>query len=197
MKRSIRVAALSCLGIAAFGLLSNHNQTVLSAEKDELTSPGDAKNAEQKQRLPLEIARDRAEVLHDVYEATLEVMHHRYFHGDRATVPARAMQDIFSIIERQSKVEARWIAVNLKAMSIDHEPETKFEKAAARAIAKGRKHIEVVEKDFYRRAAAIPLSAGCVGCHGGLSSGSSTTPKFAGLVISVPIQEGSEDVPVK
>lgn len=196
MIRSIRVAAFSCLGIAAFGLLSNDDQTVLSAEKDELTSPSDAK-ADQKQRLPLEIARDRAEVMHDVYEATLEVMHHRYFHGDRATVPARAMHDVFSIIERQSKVEARWIAVNMKAMSIDHEPETKFEKAAARAIAKGRKHIEVVEKNFYRRAAAIPLSAGCVGCHGGLSNGSSTTPRFAGLVISVPIQEGSEDVPVK
>lgn len=196
MNRSITVAAYSGLVIATIGLLSQEGNAVFCAEKNELTSATDSE-AEQKQRLPLEIARDRAEVMHDLYEATLEVMHHRYFHGDRATVPARAMQDIFSIIERQSEVEARWISVNMKAMSIDHEPETKFEKAAARAIAKGRKHIDVVEEGFYRRAGAIPLSAGCVGCHGGLSSGSSTTPKFAGLVISVPIQEASVEVPVK
>jgi hypothetical protein len=43
--------------------------------------------------------------MHDVYAATLEVLHHRCFHRDRAIIPARAMQDIFSEIERQSKTE--------------------------------------------------------------------------------------------
>lgn len=140
----------------------------------------------------LEAARDRALVMHDIYAATLAVLHHRYFHGDRAIVPARAMQDIFKEIERQSKTEARWISASMKPMSIDHEPATDFEKRAAKEIAAGTEQLEVVEGGFYRRAGAIPLGDGCVGCHGGFFKPQSKTPKFAGLVISVPIRTESK-----
>lgn len=137
----------------------------------------------------LEVARDRAKVMHNIYAATLEVLHERYFHSPRAMVPARAMQDVFSTIEQESNVEARWIAVNMKPMSIDHAPESEFEKKAAKEIAAGKSYFEAVEEGYYRRAGAIPLSNGCIGCHGGFLQQPSKKPKFAGLVISVPIRD--------
>ena len=106
---------------------------------------------------------------------------------ERSVVPARAMEDVFSEIKRQSQVDARWISVNLKAMSIDHEPASDFEKKAAREIADGKSELDVVEDGYYRRAGAIPLSSGCVSCHAGLFKEATQTPKYAALVISVPI----------
>lgn len=147
---------------------------------------------DDKYRLALDVARDRAQVMHDLYSATLETMHHRYFHGSRAVVPARAMQDVFDSIQRQSKVEARWISVNTKPMSIDHAPESQFEKDAARAIVAGKDRHEAVEGGYYRRAGAIPLTGGCVGCHTGFFNGPNKTPRFAGLVISVPVRKGEK-----
>lgn len=138
-------------------------------------------------KLAVGAARDRAKLMHDIYAATLEVLHHRYFHGDRATVPARAMQDIFREIERQSKTEARWIAASMKPMSIDHEPRSAFEKRAATKIAAGTEEVEEVGDGFYRRAGAIPLRDGCIGCHAGLFKTAGKKPQFAGLVISVPL----------
>src|SRR5690349_1357010 len=69
-------------------------------------------------RVTVEIARDRARLLHDVYSSTLHVMHERYFHDERAIVPARALEDVFADLARQSKVKARWISVNTKPMSV-------------------------------------------------------------------------------
>ncbi len=146
-----------------------------------------ASDVDAKDRVPVAVARDRARTMHDIYEASLEMMHHRYFHRDKAVVPARAMEDVFSEIRRRSKAEARWISVNMKAMSIDHEPETDFEKKAAREIADGKSDIEVIESGYYRRAGAIPLSGGCVSCHGGFFNAPSKTPKYAGLIISIPV----------
>ena len=143
--------------------------------------------ANDSDRVSVEVARDRAKLMHDIYTATLEMMHDRYFHGERAFVPARAMHDVFSEMKRQSKVEAQWISVNMKAMSIDHEPKSEFEKMAAKEIAGGKSELEVVENGFYRRAGAIPLSDGCISCHGGFLREPSKSPKFAGLVISVPV----------
>lgn len=155
-----------------------------SADKRSTRS---ASQVDETKRVSVEVARDRAKTMHDIYEATLDMMHHRYFHRDRAAVPARAMEDVFSEIKRQSHVEARWISVNLKAMSVDHEPESDFEKQAAREIAAGKSELDAVENGYYRRAGVIHLSSGCVGCHGGLFKEASQTPKYAALVISVPV----------
>ena len=162
----------------------------VSAETDEERAAAKAKEAQAKidaARVPLEQARDRAVMMQDIYAATLDVIRHRYFHGDRTIIPARAMEDIFSEMKRQSQAEARWISVNLKAMSIDHEPESEFEKEAARVLSTGKKSFEKVDGGYYRRAAPIPLNAGCISCHGGFARDVSRTPKFAGLVISLPI----------
>jgi hypothetical protein len=142
-------------------------------------------------RVSIAVARDRAQLMHDIYSATLDVMHERYFHGDRAMVPARAMEDIFSEIEQKSNTQARWISVNLKAMSVDHEPHSAFEKQAARELARGKTEVESIADGYYRRAGAIPLTRGCISCHGGFFKAPSKKPKFAGLVISIPIHNES------
>lgn len=142
-----------------------------------------------KDRITIETARDRAENMADVYESTLEMLHHRYFHRDRSLLPARAMEDIFADMKRRTKIEARWISVNTRAMNIDHEPDTDFEKQAAREIAAGKPSFEAVEEKMYRRVSAIPLKSGCVGCHAGSFAASSKTPRFAGLVVSIPLTE--------
>jgi hypothetical protein len=144
---------------------------------------------EEKDRVPVEVARDRAKLMHDIYTATLDVMHHRYFHREKSVVPARAMEDVFDEIKLSSKSEARWIAVNLRAMSIDHEPETDFEKQAVREIVAGKSDVEIIEAGYYRRATVIPLHDGCISCHEGTFRQPTKNPKFAGLVISIPVTE--------
>lgn len=132
-------------------------------------------------------AREKAKLTHNIYAATLEVMHHHYFRNNRAVLPARALEDVFAEMESQSKVKAKWIAVNTKAMSINHEPKSEFEKKAAAALAAGKGEFELVEDGYYHRAAAIPLGSGCVRCHTGFFAGDPKSPRFAGLVISVPL----------
>ena len=73
-------------------------------------------------------------------------------------------------------------------MSIDHAPESDFEKRAAKEIAAGAEDVEVLEDGYYRRAVAIPLAGGCLGCHEGVFQGNGRK-KFAGLVISMPLRE--------
>lgn len=138
-------------------------------------------------RVPVEVARDRAKLMHKIYESTLHSMHRHYFRNGKSTLPARAMEDVFSEMLADTKSDARWIAVNTPAMSIDHEPETEFEKQAAKAISSGTDQIELVENGFYRQATAIPLGAGCASCHNGLLAPPPKSPLYAGLVISIPV----------
>lgn len=137
-------------------------------------------------------ARQRAVLMDEIYQSTLTVMHERYFHGDRAVVPARAMEDIFKEIQHHSRVEARWISVSFDPMSLNHKPKGDFENKAAEAIADGKPHLEAVDGDYYRRATPVPLGAGCVACHQGFFRNSSSKPKFAGLVISIPLKAAAE-----
>ena len=140
-------------------------------------------------RVTLEVARDRARLLHGVYASTLDVMHHHYFQTNRAVLPARAMEDVFAEMSEQAKVEARWISVNTPAMSVHHEPGSEFEKKAAEVLGAGKPFHEQVERGTYLRAAPIPLADGCVSCHLGFSKSAGEKPRFAGLVIRIPISD--------
>ncbi len=91
---------------------------------------------------------------------------------------------------RQSKTQARWSSVNTRPMSIDHEPKTDFEKQAATEIEAGRHEFELVEKGYYQRAVPIPLSSRCISCHTGFFGDAPKSPRYAGLVISIPLDEG-------
>ncbi len=152
-----------------------------------------AGEADEGGRVTVSVARERAKLMHDIYAATLEVLHDRYFHADRAVLPARAMEDIFAELKRQSRGEAKWMAVNLKAMNINNEPKSEFELRAAKEIGAGKGEFEILEDGYYRRAAAIPLAGGCVSCHGGFAREQTRSPKFAALVISLPIVAETEN----
>ena len=132
-------------------------------------------------------AREQARLLQEVYTTTLEVMHQHYFRRDGAVLPARALEDVFAGMAKLSGSNANWIAVNTKAMNMDHEPATSFEKKAAAELGAGKEIYEVVTERVYRRATAIPLHANCVGCHTKMFSDPPKTPRFAGLVISISL----------
>jgi hypothetical protein len=176
------------LGIVLAGGVSGQESSELKKVPDAkaapapLATPGDG--------LPAAIAaaRERAELLHDVYASTLVVMHHHYFHSDLAPVPARAMEDIFeNMTGLTGGDKARWISVNTKAMSIDHRPSSAFEKKAAGELSVGKQAYELVENGIYQRAAVIPLGMNCIGCHTGRFTTAPKSPR-AGLVISIPLK---------
>mgnify|MGYP001562913480 FL=1 len=137
------------------------------------------------EEIPLSVveARGRAKLLHETYEATLLTIHRQYFHeGKGMPVPSRALEDIFHRVARRSNVEARWIAVNAQAMSIEHNPKDDFEKAAVRALDAGHESYELLQRGTYRRAAAVTLVSDCIKCHT-----SQTRAPIAGLVITMRV----------
>jgi hypothetical protein len=155
-----------------------------SAEKS-----GSSEKSDGIQRLSVAEARERAKLMHEIHSATLEAMHHHYFRREHSVLPARAMEDVFAEIDKQSKIKTRWIAVNTPAMSVDHKPQTRFEKDAAAELAKGKPAFDQVVKGVYHRAGTIPLGPGCVGCHTRLGVPPTKIPRVAGLVISIPVKE--------
>ncbi|MGH7139928.1 MAG: c-type heme family protein [Pirellulales bacterium] len=152
-------------------------------------APADEQTPQDGERLSVARARERAKLMHNVYVSTLEMLHDRYFHTNRAVVPARAMEDVFAEMARQSQVASNWISVNTRAMSIGHEPKTEFEKKAAQELAAGKDQYEVVEDGLYRRAGPVPLSGGCISCHAGFGAAPPKSPRFAGLVIAIPVKD--------
>lgn len=173
----VAVGFLSVTGTSADDEAGSNGQAEIAPRQGEVVDS---------QKLTVEVARDRATVMQDVYAATLEMLHQRYFHRDRSLLPARAMQDIFAEIEQRSLVQARWISASLPPMSNDHAPESDFEKRAAKEIAEGSSQLETWDSDIYRRAVAIPLEGGCLGCHAGRGR-KPIKKQFAGLVVSIPL----------
>src|SRR4051812_13927584 len=47
-------------------------------------------------RVTVAEARARAKLMHDIYAATLDVMHHHFFRRERSVLPARALEDVFA-----------------------------------------------------------------------------------------------------
>lgn len=179
-----------CLVAGAVWFLGStyHSQAQQPSPSSPPAQGGRKEKPKPEPTLSLDQARERATVMHDVFESTLHAMHRHYFRNERATVPARALEDVFDDLEDRFQVNARWIAVNTNAMSVDHEAETDFEKQAVKEIGNGKEHIELVEKGVYQRATSIPLGFGCVSCHMGRLAPPPKTPRFAGLVISIPIK---------
>lgn len=170
-------------GICNSAIATNGEETPDAAKTTVSRVP-----AESAAVVSLSTARDRARVMHRIYSSTLDVLHDHYFHVNKAVLPARAMEDIFTDIEVKSGTKTRWIAVNAKAMSVDHEPADDFEKEAARRIAAGEKEVEQTGPDVYRYAGAIPLQENCIQCHMGTLTNPPKKPRFAGLVISIPVR---------
>lgn len=176
--KSRKLSLWALVGVAGVFCLS------LTLNADPAPEP---KQADE--RLSVDEARRHARVMHRIYAATLEVMHHRYFHNNRAVLPARALEDVFKELDEEAKIQTGWIAVNTPAMSVEHQAKTPFEKDAAAALAAGKTEYERVEEGYYRHAGQIPLGSGCVSCHTRLSQRADGKPRFAGLVISIPVKE--------
>ena len=134
-------------------------------------------------------AQTQADLLHQTLTATLSVIHRSYFKGgETLPVPSRALEDVFYRLKRNAKIEARWMAVNTPAMSLQHKPRNAFEKRAATALARGQRTFVQVDQGYLRRAGAITLFSSCLKCHSPAAPGKKRNP-VAALVISVPLPE--------
>ena len=132
-------------------------------------------------------ARGRARMLHETLHGSLQVMHRDFFREDEGLkIPSRSLEDVFREMARSYGVRLHWIAVGLKAMSVENEPKTEFEKEAARIISSGKEEYESVAGDEFRFAGKIRLSATCLGCHA--SRRSRNDDRSAGLVIIMPLK---------
>lgn len=133
----------------------------------------------------VEAARGRARLLHEAMHATLQVVHHEYYREDEGlAIPAATLKTVFKELGKRQKVELRWLVVNAKAMNVDHNPQNDFEKEAVAALASGKHEFELAKDGVYRHAGLILLTSECLKCH--LPRRTSTDPRAAGLVISVP-----------
>jgi hypothetical protein len=133
-------------------------------------------------------ARGRARLLHETVHATLHYVHHAYFREDQGLkIPAATLEDVFKELESAHKVHLHWLAVNTRAMDIDHEAADDFEKAAVKAIAGGAEYHEAQEDHNYRFAGSITLASECLSCH--LPGRSSNDPRAAALAIVIPLQQ--------
>ena len=181
--RLCAVAAATGVFCVTWVLCAQSPNAVANQSKDSQKAASDKPT----DRVSVAVARERAKLMHDIYDATLDVMHRHFFRREGSVLPARAMEDVFAEMAKQSSAQAKWISVNTRAMSIHHEPETEFEKLAAKEIAAGKADFELVENGYYQRAGRISLGGGCVSCHTNQFSSPSTSPKFAGLVIRIPV----------
>lgn len=132
-------------------------------------------------------ARVRSQLLHETIHGSLQVMHRDFFReGDRLRIPSSSMEDVFKELERSWNVRVSWMAVNAKAMNIDHLPDGPFEVRAANAIGKGEEMIEEVVEGRYRYAGAISLANECLKCH--VPDRQNLETKKAAVMINMPLR---------
>tara|TARA_R110002095_G_scaffold76879_1_gene65799 strand:- start:8924 stop:9505 length:582 start_codon:yes stop_codon:yes gene_type:complete len=133
-------------------------------------------------------AQVRARLLHETIHGSLQVMHRDFFQEDESiTIPSHSLEDVFKELNRTFGVKVRWLAVNAKAMNIDNEPKTEFEKSAVEVLSDGKPEYEILSDDTYHFAGSIRLPSQCLKCH--LPGRKSNKDRVAGLVISMPFKK--------
>lgn len=138
-----------------------------------------------KSAVSLETARGQARLLHETVHVTLQVVHRDYYRTDEGLIiPARSLEAVFDQLARDGHVQMRWLAVNTPAMNVDHRARGGFEQDAVKALGSGKDAYELAEPGVYRFAGAITLHSQCLKCH--LPNRTSTEPRTAGLVITIP-----------
>lgn len=156
----------------------------LAAQED---TPSDADRVQESLPSTIAEARHRARLLHETIHGSLQIIHRDFFQEEnRSRIPSRSLEEVFSEIANRYGVQLRWIAVDLKAMSVANEPQTPFEIEAARALKSGEEEFETSSEQEYRFAGRIRLSATCLSCHA--SQRSSNDERTAGLVITMPLK---------
>src|SRR5688572_2693339 len=73
----------------------------------------DATPTELSPTMTVDEAREQARLLQTTYEATLHVIHRRYFDADeKQMIPAKALEDVFRLVDEETGRTTRWIAVS-------------------------------------------------------------------------------------
>jgi hypothetical protein len=128
----------------------------------------------------------RARLLHETIHGALQVMHRDFFDEEkRHDIPSSSLEDVFVELKKQWDVEVAWMAVNAKAMSIDHRPQDAFQRAAAEAIAAGAERHEETDGGRFRYAGAIHLGNQCLKCH--VPNRTTLEERRAAVLISMPV----------
>lgn len=129
----------------------------------------------------------RAQLLHETIHGTLQVMHRDFFQRDeRSRIPSASLEGVFAGLQKNWDVKISWMAVNAKAMSIDHKPSDQFERAAVKVITEGAESHESVEGGTFRYAGAITLGNSCLKCH--VPGRTSLEDRKAAVLISMPLR---------
>jgi hypothetical protein len=137
-------------------------------------------------------ARVRARILHETVHGALQVIHRDFFEEEESRViPSHSLEDVFKELERSQGIKVRWLAVNARAMNVDNEPRTEFEKQAVKVLSAGKAEFEQVTDKEYQFTGSIRLASQCLKCH--LPMRKSNEARVAGLVISMPLKAAEKE----
>lgn len=176
------------VGMSAFGVAQSQPPTTQDSTSDRQETDSNVTQINKNAPATVVEARGRARILHETLHGALQVMHRDFFREDEGlNIPSRSLEDVFSELATSYGVELHWIAVDLKAMNVDNEPSSDFEKEAVRVLKTGQDEFESIADNRYRFAGKIRLSAICLSCHA--SARSSNDARAAGLVISMPLKK--------
>lgn len=185
MKSAVVLVSATLLSICLAGGLAPAappaaNSNTAEPTKDQTPPP---------EPLPtLAVARGQARLLHAALSKTLQAVHHEYYREDEGlTLPAATLRNVFDEMARDQRVELRWLAVNAKAMNIDHNPRDAFEKQAVAALAAGKGSYDSSTAGVFRHVGPIALTSDCLKCH--QPNRTSTQTRLAGLLIAIPFDK--------
>ena len=137
-------------------------------------------------------ARVRARILHETVHGALQVIHRDFFEEEESRViPSHSLEDVFKELKRSQGIKVRWLAVNARAMNVDNEPRTEFEKQAVKVLSAGKDEFEQVTDKEYQFTGSIRLASQCLKCH--LPMRKSNEARVAGLVISMPLNAAEKE----
>lgn len=192
--KGVVAVAVCCIGtslVTESGLHTRSRQPVLTTTAPTQESLHQQERSDATETHGVQAARQTARRLHEAFGGALQVMHRDYFReNERMKLPSKSLEDVFAEMARTHQIELRWLAVNANAMSVNHEPKSKFDKHVVSELSGDKDEYDEVEDGVLKFAGAIPLSDSCVRCH--VRSRTSNDEKKAALVITVPIENGTK-----
>ena len=153
MKRSLRFAILTALGLLSLSLL----------QADEKKSPDPAS---------VERARESVKMLDDLYKTAVVVITNKYVDKQGDTPAAEVAKDVFAAMHKKGWHHARLVDATGKPKNKDNVAKTDFEKKAVEAMKGGKTYLEEIGekegKPVLRAATLVPsVLKKCALCHGG------------------------------
>lgn len=114
--------------------------------------------------LTVEDARRQVTMLTDFYREALDHAHTLWVRDGRAPA-ATVIKQLFPEMKRKGWPEARWLSVNGQPLNPANTPRDAFETAAARALRKGERRVELTKGATYRAVVSVPFTGSCYKCH--------------------------------